>query len=164
MNRAQSRRTLSAIALTKKFHMRYMGWWVIVSIVHVVLLSGAAYLVYDQAQGLRAPRAEAYVLEEMFQRDMTLAVLIVETLLFIAAIFALAIMTVHRIAGPYLALKRTCDAIRDGNIDHRLHFREYDGLEEVQVSFNQMMDVLQERIDHRSKQEAVRELESVSFP
>ncbi len=61
----------------------------------------------------------------------------------------LAYVTARRVAGPYEALKRTFDKIKNGDLDERLHFRSHDGLEQLAASFNDMMDGLPKQIAER---------------
>jgi len=73
--------------------------------------------------------------------------LVVETVLFFLAFVWMAKATSHRIAGPYIGLQKTCERIRDGELDCRQHFRSYDHLEELQQAFNEMVDTLCEQPD-----------------
>ena len=68
------------------------------------------------------------------------------TLIAVAGMLTLAMLTAHRIAGPYIALKQTFKAIKEGDLDCRLSFRGYDQLSEVEDAFNQLMNDLQRKI------------------
>ena len=62
------------------------------------------------------------------------------------AILVMAVVTAHRIGGPYIAVKRTCKAIERGDMSQRLKFRDYDRLDDVQEAFNEMMDAVEARV------------------
>ena len=61
-------------------------------------------------------------------------------------VVALAKFTSHRIAGPFIRLRRAFNEVRDGDLDHLLKFRKYDRLTMLEDSFNGMMESLRERI------------------
>jgi len=71
---------------------------------------------------------------------------LIQAVLFVLGSVALVILVGHRKAGPYVALKRTFDAIQSGDTSRRLAFRSYDRLEDVSDSFNTMMDTLEPRL------------------
>ena len=75
-------------------------------------------------------------------RIVLIVSLTLETLGFAVAATYLARLTSHRIAGPYIALQKTCERIRDGETTLRQRFRQYDRLEELQTAFNDMLDTL----------------------
>ena len=58
-------------------------------------------------------------------------------------------MTGHRIAGPYIRLNAAFDELRNGNLDYRVKFRDYDHLEEVEEAFNVMAAKIQETFGAR---------------
>ncbi|MEA2691020.1 MAG: hypothetical protein QOJ16_407, partial [Acidobacteriota bacterium] len=62
------------------------------------------------------------------------------------ALVALALFTTQRLAGPFIALKRACEDVKDGNLARRVRFRRADGhLLEVEAAFNEMMESLEGR-------------------
>lgn len=84
----------------------------------------------------------------------------IQTLIMVATVVATligllilgaAVLAAHRIAGVHIKLQNICNKIKEGDLDTRLYFRSTDKLEEVQDSFNSMMDRLQERIEGSSK-------------
>ena len=46
----RSRRKLSSIKLTKKHHLHYIRWWVLLSVVNLLLLTGTIIMLYGQIQ------------------------------------------------------------------------------------------------------------------
>jgi competence protein ComGC len=72
-----------------------------------------------------------------------LGLFVAQLLLFVGGIAASLVLAAHRIAGPHVAIKRTCNALRAGKASTRLHFRKYDKLEDVEECFNAMVDALQ---------------------
>lgn len=141
-----SNRQLSNVKLTGKFHFRYLGLWVLITIVLVVVANLLLFLLAEQHW------QELYTLDTGFheeyetQRQMMAMALGVGALLFSAAFVALAKITAHRIAGPYIKLQHVFESVRDGNMDQKLSFRQYDHLEELAASFNEMMVAIRARV------------------
>jgi nitrogen fixation/metabolism regulation signal transduction histidine kinase len=70
-------------------------------------------------------------------------ILVVQTSLLLVAVFALGVFTTHRLAGPWIAIRRALEDVADGNLNRRLTLRQSDTyLEEVEVAFNDMMETL----------------------
>ena len=68
---------------------------------------------------------------------------------------ALAVFTTTRLAGPWVGLHRALDDVKNGDMDRRLTFRRGDKhLRDVERSFNEMMEALNERAGSRGGQEA----------
>ena len=63
-----------------------------------------------------------------------------ESAVTVAALILLARATVRRIGGAFSRLGEAFRAVRDGDLDHRLTFHDYDGLADVAQAFNEMMD------------------------
>ena len=62
------------------------------------------------------------------------------------AAIGLAIFTTNRVAGPLILLKRAFDAVKEGDLEHRIKFRRHDGHYKIlEEAFNEMMVVLRER-------------------
>lgn len=135
---ARSRRKLSNVRLTAKYHTRYLGGWVLISAANLALLVA---LVYTMATQLHGGLVGALDSADVFESQLASA-LVVLALFATAAILSLAVLTSHRIAGPYLGLIRTCRQIAAGDFSHRLHFRKADRLEDVEEAFNEMLDAL----------------------
>lgn len=142
----QSNRHISNLNLTGKFHFRYMGLWVVITIGLVVAANLLLMLLAEEHW------RSLYTLDTAFrdvygeQRNMMIMALGMATLLFSTAIIALAKATAHRIAGPYIKLQRVFEAIQQGHFDQELRFRKYDHLEDLEKAFNEMMLVVKSRI------------------
>ena len=142
MDSPRPRRNLSNVRLTAKYHYRHMALWIVLTLCFLLALN--VYFYEWLAMQLRAAShspsdPEGYYL---LMRPILLVGLAVEFVLFAFGIVALAQVTSHRIAGPYLRIQKVCQEIRDGNIECRLKFRNYDHIEEVEDAFNQMMEAL----------------------
>ena len=74
------------------------------------------------------------------------------------AAIALAIFTTNRVAGPLILLIRAFEAVKAGDMDHRLKFRQTDKhLKSLEFAFNEMMVALLERAESRVDREAEEE-------
>jgi nitrogen fixation/metabolism regulation signal transduction histidine kinase len=61
----------------------------------------------------------------------------------VIAVVALAVFTTHRLAGPWIAVRRALDRVRDGDLDTPLRIRTVDPyLREVERAFNEMRESL----------------------
>jgi nitrogen fixation/metabolism regulation signal transduction histidine kinase len=140
-----SNRHFSNVSLTGKFHFRYMGLWVIISIGLLIVTNLLLLLLSEEHW------RSLYTLDTSFQevyleqRNMMTLALGLATLLFSAAIVVLAKMTAHRIAGPYIKLQRVFESVQQGHFDQTLKFRNYDHLEDLEKAFNEMMVVIRSR-------------------
>ena len=124
----------SGIKLTLPFVLWYSTLWFIVLVVTVPVFSVASYLTM------------ADVLPEEGRRNL-IFVLVTRTPLLILTVAGLAIFTTHRLAGPFIALKRAFDDVREGNIDRVLRFRRSDAhLRGVEDSFNGMMEAMRSKV------------------
>jgi methyl-accepting chemotaxis protein len=140
------KRKLSSVWMTRQLHFRHMGLWVVLTIGLVLLLNICFYLFiqerWDKLNVPGTPDLEQYDL----MRQSLVVSLVLGTGVFSLAIIALAMFTSHRIAGPYLRLKRAFVEVREGDLEHRLVFRRYDRLEFLADSFNEMMRTIRERV------------------
>ena len=138
--RDRKSRKLSSIRLTRKFHLRYMGLWIALTILLCILVT---YICYRMVE---LPAADVYSMEPaalteyINSRTVFLVGMLVEVIVVSALIVLLASLTAHRVAGPYIRLIAVCEALRDGDLDQRLKFRRYDNLETVETAFNAMLD------------------------
>jgi methyl-accepting chemotaxis protein len=145
MKSAASKRRLSNVKLTRKYHYRYLGLWVTMTAALVVILNVVLYaFIRDRIGDIGALGGGLATEGALFQRVVA-AVIAVETVLFIAGIVMLAKLTAHRIAGPYIRLKQAFAEVQDGNVDYHLHFRDYDHLEDLEKAFNEMMEQIRVR-------------------
>lgn len=85
---------------------------------------------------------------QLYQQWTLLGVLTVATVI---GWVVLGKATAHRLAGPQIAIKNACNEIQAGSLKARVHFREYDHLDDVEQAFNCMMDTLQARIEGKSE-------------
>ncbi len=74
------------------------------------------------------------------------------------AAVGLAIFTTNRTAGPLVLLRRAFEAVRAGDMDHRLKFRNTDKhLKNLEGAFNEMMVAIKARGEPRAGQAAEEE-------
>ena len=105
---------------------RYSGLWLLVSVVAVVVASVSTYLLFGQ--------------EGPVDRS-AVTILVFQTLLLIAALVGLAVFTTHRLAGPWIAVRRALQSLREGDLDTFLSLRTADEhLKEVEREFNRMVE------------------------
>ena len=138
----RQQRKLSNVKLTEQYRFKYLGYWILISFLFLSLLDVAVYLLYEQMwQGFVAQGADV-ALEEAFRQSQVWTTIVGISSLFLVTILLLAAFTAHRIGGPYLAMKRIMALIQGGDLNARLHFREYDKLDDVEKAFNDMLDAL----------------------
>jgi HAMP domain-containing protein len=132
----------TGIRLTLPFLFRYSALWLIVTVLTGLLFGIASYLAtFSRPEGDGEPR-------------QFLLVIAAQTLFLIVALVALAIFTTHRLAGPYIALKRAFEAVKQGDLEHPLRLRSTDlPLQELEASFNEMLAVLRGRIQGSGAQD-----------
>jgi HAMP domain-containing protein len=123
----------TAVKLTYPYALRYLGLWLVVTILAILVFSVTSYfLMADRLTG------------EALHRFAT--ILFVEAAGVILALVALAFFTTHRLAGPFIALKRAFDDVKAGDLGRRLRLRRADGpLLEVETAFNEMMESLERK-------------------
>jgi methyl-accepting chemotaxis protein len=123
----------TAVRLTYPYALRYLGLWLMVTILAVLVFSVTSYFLF-------ATRLEGAELHRFA------TILFLETVVVIAALIALALFTTHRLVGPFIALKRAFDDVQAGDLTRRLRLRRTDGpLQEVETAFNEMMESLEAR-------------------
>jgi nitrogen fixation/metabolism regulation signal transduction histidine kinase len=121
----------SAVRQTLPYVIRYSSLWLAVTLTAVAVHCVSAYMVLASALTDEA-------------RQEFLVVLTGQSATFILALLALAVFHTHRLAGPFIALRKAVDDIRAGDLSRRLHFRRSDGhLRELEVAFNDMMATLE---------------------
>jgi HAMP domain-containing protein len=144
--RANRTRSLANVRLTRKYHFPYMGLWMFISICLVLALNLVIYLYAQERWGGPYSLDHAFHQEYVALSRVFLMALAVEALCFIVATTALAVVTAHRIAGPFIRLQNTFHAVRDGDLSLKLKFRDYDHLEDVEGAFDEMMAALRRRL------------------
>ena len=146
MMMGHSKRRLSNVKLTRKFHFRYLGLWILLTVGLVAMANVLLFLLAEEHWHDLYALDTRFQDEYMIQRQMMASALGFATLLFSAAVVALAKLTAHRIAGPYIKLQRVFESVRDGNLDQELRFRKYDHLGELETAFNEMMVAVRARV------------------
>jgi len=69
------------------------------------------------------------------------------------AAIGLAIFTTNRVAGPLVLMRRAFVRVKEGDMDHRLKFRQTDRhLRNLEAAFNEMMVAIKERGEPRAGQ------------
>ena len=71
--------------------------------------------------------------------------LTIEVILAIPLIFILSIRQTHRVVGPINRMKRTLQAIGEGDFSKRIRLRDGDALLEIAFAVNKMAERLQQR-------------------
>src|SRR5689334_20924659 len=89
----------SGVRFTLPYVLRYSALWLVVTVAAVVLFGITSYLVASQ-------RLDG----ESLQR--VALILTLQTVFLILAVVALAVFTTHRLAGPYIALKRALEEVK----------------------------------------------------
>jgi methyl-accepting chemotaxis protein len=117
---------------TLPFFIRFAGLWLVVSVAAVLVAGVSSYLLFAQ----RLEDGGTYLRNAI----------VLQTVLSVLAVIALAVFTTHRLAGPWVAVRRALLAVRDGDLDARLRFRVSDPrLQEVQDAFDEMLASLRQR-------------------
>lgn len=132
----QQRRSFKNVVLTKKYHVPYMGTSIFISMSLLLILYGL--IMYRFAELYRA--GDNVPIQVIGIGGTLIAGLIG------VGIIVVNVLAAHRIAGVHIKLRNVCSQITDGDFSARLRFRKGDQLEEVEESFNTMMDVLEERL------------------
>ena len=127
----------SGVRYTLPYLGRFAGLWVLVTLTAVAVAAASSYLVFAERSADEASVGGA---------------LLLQTVLIALAVIALGIFTTHRLAGPWIAVRRALDRVRSGDLETELRIRSNDAhLREVERSFNEMIAALRERAaDRRS--------------
>lgn len=129
----------SGVKQTLPLIARFAGLWMGVTVVAVLVASTSTYLLIADSLS-----------EELLGR-MT-EILVVQTSLLVLAVFGLGMFTTHRLAGPWIAVRRALDDVADGNFARRLSVRQADAyLKEVEASFNEMMETVEQAVEGPAK-------------
>lgn len=136
------KRSLKHFRETAHLHWHYMGLGFLLTVCFLIGISATVYRITESSSELMDMMEPELVGDYARSQSLLIRMYVAQVVFFVIALFALGALNSHRIAGPYLALKRTFRAIREGKTDRRLHFRAYDRLDDVADEFNQMMDGL----------------------
>jgi len=113
--------------------LRFSAIWVL-----VVVLTALVIPIAMMMGGIVPPSQHSDVWFVLYTRVPVIAL----------AAMGLAIFTTNRLAGPFVPLKRVFEAVKQGDMDCRLRFRQDEKhLRELEVAFDQMMVTLRERTD-----------------
>jgi nitrogen fixation/metabolism regulation signal transduction histidine kinase len=114
----------------------FAGLWVLVTLAAVAVAAISSYLMIEAARA---------------SDDASVAgMLLLQTVLIAVAVVGLGVFTTHRLAGPWIAVRRALDQVRGGDLDTQLRIRSLDAhLREVERSFNDMMAALRDRVGER---------------
>lgn len=127
----------SGVRYTLPYVLPFSGLWLVVTIVAMVVFGVTCYLAASSSPQL-----------DDAARTRIALVLTAQTLFLIAAVFALAVFTTHRLAGPYVALIRAFEAVKSGDLERPLRFRSSDvHLQDVEISFAEMLAAVRERLE-----------------
>ena len=129
----------SGVRHTLPFVMPFSGLWLVVTVAAMVVFGVTSYLA----------AASSPLLDDA-ARGRVAIVLAVQTLFLILAAIGLAVFTTHRLAGPYVAMIRAFEAVKNGDLERPLRFRSSDvHLREVENAFAAMLATLRDRIARR---------------
>lgn len=122
----------SGVRYTLPYLGRFAGLWVVVTLAALAVAAASTYLVLsERGAGLGT-------------------VLAVQTVLTALAVVALGVFTTHRLAGPWIAVKRALERVRGGDVTTPLRIRSNDThLRDVERAFNEMIATLREQRSER---------------
>lgn len=126
----------SGVRYTLPYLGPFAGLWVLVTLAAVAVAAISSYLVIDAARA---------------SDDTSVGgMLLLQTVLIAIAVVGLGVFTTHRLAGPWIAVRRALDQVREGDLDTELRIRSRDAhLREVERSFNEMVAALRDRAGER---------------
>jgi hypothetical protein len=117
----------SGVRYTLPYLGRFVGLWVVVTLLAVGVAAASSWLLFAERGGVGPA-------------------LLLQTGLTVAAVVALGVFTTHRLAGPWIAVRRALDRVREGHLDTELRIRSHDAhLREVEQSFNAMVAALRDQ-------------------
>jgi nitrate/nitrite-specific signal transduction histidine kinase len=123
----------SGVRLTLPYIMRFSALWLLVTTLAILVFALTLYLVLAER------------MSDGGQQRLML-VLGLQTLCLLGGVFALAVFTTHRLAGPLIAIRRALASVRDGKLDGSLRFRSVDPhLGDIADTFNEMVVALRSR-------------------
>ena len=144
MDRTNNKRRLRNVNLTSKHHFSHLGLWILIMTLFIVTVNADVYWYAKQYWEAVYSVDDSLEKYHVFRSLQLMGIMIIKTTVFVLGAVLLAKFTSHRVYGPFINLVNTCDAIRDGDVDRQLKFRDYDNLEYVESSFNGMVNTLRE--------------------
>ena len=148
MNRA---RKIKNLIINPQYQMRYIFWLTGSGLVLVVLNTLIFYSKvrenYEFLVEMSPMTDEAKSL--LFQELRHIAWSIgFSSIAFLLLVAILGVVVSHRTAGPLYHFQRIFNEIKKGRMDARVRLRPKDDFQNVAVTFNEMMDQLEKKIDH----------------
>jgi nitrogen fixation/metabolism regulation signal transduction histidine kinase len=123
----------SGVRFTLPYVLRFSGLWILVTTLVAVVFGVTSYLTMFDHLGDEARRHLVIVLS-------------IQTALVVAAVLLLAVFSTHRVAGPFIAIRRALEDVKAGNLERQLRFRRTDPhLAEIETAFNEMVEALRQR-------------------
>ena len=125
----------SGVRHTLPYIGRFAGLWVFVTLAAVAVAAVSSYLIFAERAADAAPVRGALVLQ---------------TVLIAVAVIGLGVFTTHRLAGPWIAVRRALDQVRAGDLETQLRIRSNDAhMRDVERAFNDMVANLRDRLGER---------------
>ena len=136
------KRSVKNIIKTRKFHALYIGNVLSISLgllalLYVMLLHKLMEVTVDQ---------DPELVKNLIM-SMTIGTVAVGAL-----ITFVALLSAHRVSGVHIKLQNTFKRVAEGDLETQLRFRKNDHLEDVEDSFNQMMESIRARVGEDSGQ------------
>jgi len=123
----------SGVRFTLPYVLRFSGLWILVTTLVAVVFGVTSYLTMFDQLGDEARRHLVIVLS-------------IQTALVVVAVLLLAVFSTHRVAGPFIAIRRALEGVKAGNLESQLRFRRSDPhLGEIETAFNEMVESLRRR-------------------
>ena len=122
----------SGVKHTIPYLGRFSGLWLLVTSASVFVASVSTYLIFVD-RGVES--SGGFV-----------GMLVFQTVFVILALGGLAVFTTHRLAGPWIAVQRALEDVKNGDMDRTLKIRQADDhLRRVENEFNSMMQTLRDK-------------------
>ena len=142
MKTGKQKRSIKSVKLTWRFYDAALITWILVVSLPVILMN---WMLYDATQ-LMAMQAEPQW-QELFPgapsvHALVLGACIGSSFLVIFGLSAVGLFVSHKLTGPFINIKATCEAIQSGDTSRRLKFRETDRMDDIAEAFNAMVDRL----------------------
>jgi len=144
-NLGRSARSWKNFWINPKFQKKYVFWVTFSGVLLVAVNSGVFYFFtkenYDLLVELSpmTDDAKAQLYRELW---WIIGCLVSGNLFFIALVALVGVVFSHKAAGPMYGLVKTCERIREGDVQQRVRFRPGDDFQEVAMAVNEMLDVL----------------------
>jgi methyl-accepting chemotaxis protein len=130
--------------INKRFQLKFAffvcSWIFALSMVYPIII----YNIFEYFLNLASNPQHVQLTVDVVRNveNQVLMILGVLQLLFLAITFMLSIFISHRIAGPLYKLRKAMEEVARGNFDQRITFRKNDHFNDMQDSFNDMIQHL----------------------